>query len=116
MPTASEYANQVIKTLKVKQEAESKFGVKDSGKILEENILAKLGPLTSNLYKGIVALEKALTSEPKSASPAATSSYYADKVLSEMDNLRETVDSLELVVGKEYWPLPSYGEILYSVR
>jgi glutamine synthetase len=116
MPTASDYAKQVVETLKLKKEAEKNLGVKNSGKILEENILAKLGPLTADLYKHIIALEKAITDEPETALPPAMANYYADKVLPAMNRLRGTVDALELVVAKEYWPLPSYGEILYSVR
>jgi len=32
-----------------------------------------------------------------------------------MNDLRASADALEALVGNEYWPLPSYGEILYSV-
>jgi glutamine synthetase type III len=33
-----------------------------------------------------------------------------------MQALRGTADELETVVGVEDWPLPSYAEILYSVK
>ena len=33
-----------------------------------------------------------------------------------MTALRDTADSLEVLVAKDLWPLPSYGDILFSVR
>jgi glutamine synthetase len=33
-----------------------------------------------------------------------------------MQALRGTVDELETIVGSDDWPLPSYAEILYSVK
>ena len=33
----------------------------------------------------------------------------------ELIDLREDIDALETVVGKEYWPLPTYTELLFSV-
>jgi len=29
--------------------------------------------------------------------------------------VRETCDTLELMVGDEYWPLPKYREILFPI-
>ena len=39
--------------------------------------------------------------------------YLHDVVLAEMDNLREVIDSLELLCSSDYWPLPSYGDMLF---
>ena len=33
-----------------------------------------------------------------------------------MDELRVTCDRMELFTAKEYWPLPSYGDLLFSVH
>ena len=32
-----------------------------------------------------------------------------------MQSLRETVDEIEATVASDYWPLPTYGEMLFSV-
>ncbi len=32
-----------------------------------------------------------------------------------MSELRSVCDELELNTAKEYWPLPSYGDILFSI-
>ncbi len=37
-------------------------------------------------------------------------------VFSDMTELRLVADELEALVGKEYWSLPTYAELLYSVN
>jgi len=41
--------------------------------------------------------------------------YFKEKVLPAMEKLRAPVDKLELIVDKELWPVPSYGDMLYEV-
>lgn len=41
--------------------------------------------------------------------------YYYNKVIDSMKQLREPVDALEMVVDKKYWPMPSYGDLLFEV-
>ena len=36
-----------------------------------------------------------------------------DKVVPLMRQLRADADELETVVGREYWPMPTYGDLLY---
>ena len=31
-----------------------------------------------------------------------------------MDKVRESADTLELLVGKKYWPIPTYSDLLYK--
>jgi glutamine synthetase len=32
-----------------------------------------------------------------------------------MKNLRDPIDALELLVSKEDWPVPSYGDLLFHI-
>ena len=41
--------------------------------------------------------------------------YYRDVVKTAMDELRAPVDKLEMIVDKEIWPLPSYGDLMFEV-
>ena len=41
--------------------------------------------------------------------------YYSEVVTVEMANLRVTVDRLEMIVAKEMWPMPSYGDLIFEV-
>ncbi|MGN0482702.1 MAG: glutamine synthetase III [Lachnospiraceae bacterium] len=41
--------------------------------------------------------------------------YYRDEVIKAMNALRAPVDKLEMIVDKEIWPMPSYGDLLFEV-
>ena len=42
--------------------------------------------------------------------------YYKDEVIGAMNEVRESADKLETLVSADYWPYPSYGELLFGVR
>ncbi|HIV25539.1 MAG TPA: glutamine synthetase III [Candidatus Scatomonas pullistercoris] len=41
--------------------------------------------------------------------------FYHNMVVPAMEALREPVDELEMLVDKEMWPMPSYGDLLFEV-
>ena len=41
--------------------------------------------------------------------------FYRDIVMSVMTELRAPVDKLEMIVDKEMWPMPSYGDLIFEV-
>lgn len=38
-----------------------------------------------------------------------------DEVKTTMDALRAPIDRLEMIVDKEMWPMPSYGDLIFEV-
>jgi glutamine synthetase len=59
------------------------------------------------------ALEKVLADAPDDVD--ASAHYYHDAVLPAMETARATADKLEVMVGKQDWPFPSYGDLLFYV-
>lgn len=41
--------------------------------------------------------------------------YYHDHVMTAMNDLRQPIDKLEMLVDKEVWPMPSYGDLMFEV-
>ena len=41
--------------------------------------------------------------------------YYHTEVVPAMDALRAPIDKLEMIVDKEAWPMPSYGDLIFEV-
>ena len=41
--------------------------------------------------------------------------YYHEEVSPAMEALRKPVDELEMIVDKEIWPMPSYGDLMFEV-
>jgi len=81
----------------------------------EESLLAKLTAGADRLWDAIEALQAAAAGVPGEDS-LRVAAYYRDEVLPAMAALRKEADALELLCAKEYWPLPTYGELLYGVN
>ncbi len=41
--------------------------------------------------------------------------FYRDMIKSDMEALRTPIDKLEMLVDKEFWPVPSYGDLLFEM-
>ena len=41
--------------------------------------------------------------------------FYRRQVIPAMEKLRKPVDKVEMIVDKEIWPMPSYGDLLFEV-
>ena len=81
----------------------------------EQTMVAKLSSLAKSLYKKIDGLEQALLGTKNYSDPCESAEYYKSSVLTAMSELREVADELETVTAEKYWPLPTYGDLLFSV-
>ena len=82
---------------------------------VERDIVQKLSELTYKAYHTLAKLE---TSEKVAASitnNVTRAEAYRDTVIPTMKRLREFVDEMELLTSSEYWPLPSYGDMMFKV-
>ena len=41
--------------------------------------------------------------------------YYKNEVVTAMEALRTPIDKLEMIVDKEVWPIPSYGDLMFEI-
>ena len=83
----------------------------------EENLLLQVNALTDSLAEELENLRVCLEEADRTDWNAlGRAEYYRDAVIPAMDALRDTADGLEVLVAKDLWPLPSYGDILFSVR
>ncbi len=81
---------------------------------VESELLTKLSDELSELYKKEKVLEEAEAKE-NSVDAYETAVYYRDKVFGAMQDLRETVDKIEPDVASDFWPVPTYSELLFRV-
>lgn len=80
----------------------------------ESELLTKLSDELSELYKKEKVLEEVEAKE-NSVDAYETAVYYRDKVFGAMQDLRETVDKIEPDVASDFWPVPTYSELLFRV-
>jgi glutamine synthetase len=117
VPAVINYSTDVSNAAIAKVKASDKLGLATRiGATLEKGLFKKLGLLSDSLDADIEALEFALEKADDNAPALERATYYKDHIITAMEKLRQTVDTLETLVDSGYWPLPSYGEILYSVK
>lgn len=83
--------------------------------IVEAAITKKLNTLASNLYYRCEELADDIVKANGIKNLAENATYYCNSVLVKMVALRAVADEIEQNCAKKYWPLPSYGDLLYSV-
>lgn len=83
---------------------------------VEVEVVDKLSTLLSCLYKKAEELDKAVVGAKDISDVKDLAVYYKDKVFATMQELRAVADEIEMSMAAKYWPYPSYGEMLFSVR
>ena len=81
----------------------------------ESTILNKLSDLCLSIYERTVQLEAAANGAKEITDQQELSFYYKDNVIPVMQSLREAADEAEVLIGRDYWPFPTYGDLLFSV-
>ncbi|HMV42234.1 MAG TPA: glutamine synthetase III [Leptospiraceae bacterium] len=75
--------------------------------------LKTIASLNETLKAKLDDLEKALDHED--ADVLKHAQHFRDSVIPKMNLVREAADKLELIVDSTYWPIPTYGEMLFIV-
>ena len=82
----------------------------------ETGLATKLSRLTAELNGRAAALSAAVSKAEALTGSLEQACFYRDTVLTEMNKLRQVADELETLCSAEYWPYPSYGDLLFSVK
>lgn len=110
LPAVSEYSQLLSSTILSKKSVCESLDC-----TYESEMLTEVSDLTAKAYEQVKALEKALAGTKAICGATARSIYYKDEVLPVMSALREAADGLENVVSSDYWPIPTYGDLLFGV-
>ena len=111
LPAVEKYVRELAKTVIAKKEV-----CADIVNDYEKDLIAKLSTLSSEIVKKTDALEKAIE-ELANVSDIKEESYgIRDNLLNKMAELREVADEAEIFTSQEYWPFPTYGELLFGVK
>ncbi len=82
---------------------------------VEEALAASLSALNEELLDRTMALKSAVETVSPTASQEDMMHYYHDTVFRQMNELRTVIDKLETLTASEYWPYPTYYDLLFSV-
>ena len=106
LPAVNAYAADVASNLAIKQD----MGVACKA---ETKLLKKLSDGADAISDDIDALVEAHDAMIATADVQARGDACRDSVLPAMEQLRKDADAMESICSKEYWPLPSYNDILF---
>ena len=67
------------------------------------------------IYEASNKLESDLSVQKQPAELPELSRYLRDVILPDMEALRQIVDKMEEIMPAEFYPYPSYGDLLFSV-
>jgi glutamine synthetase len=110
LPAVSRYSKQLADTVLAKKSVCAEFDCS-----YETDTLTEISKLTTSAHKNVQALEKALKGATKQDGAKKLSVYYRDKILPVMEKLRADADNLECLVSEEFWPMPTYGDLLFGI-
>ena len=111
LPAVCKYSAATAKNIAVKQDLD--IGVACG---YEKKLVSKLSVLADTIAEKTAELESAVIKLADAKDIIAEADMIRDTVLPKMCELRVASDEAETVTAKEYWPYPSYGDILFSVK
>ena len=108
LPAVLKFEKDICEAVAAKKAAGFESGAE---KELAENIIVLADTLSSRIKQLESDILKAHTFEDIKEK----SRFFHDAVFASMQSLRAAADELETIVAAEYWPIPTYSELLFSV-
>ena len=109
-PAVCAFMTEVANTITTKRAA-----LEDIDCSTEEKLLRTLSGYSKALMGACEELENAIVKVPR-GSLAEEAHYYRYTVFATMEKVRAAADALEVITSAEFWPYPSYAEILFSIK
>ena len=79
-------------------------------------VAKKLSDLCATGYKQLDTLKSKVHKAETISNIQDKAMYYRTDVLPAMEALRKTADEMEVNTAEKYWPFPTYGDILFSIK
>lgn len=110
-PAVDAYTMELAKTIQTKKAVDDTLPCR-----YESGLVKKLSALTDRIAIKTEELENALMELHNAESIISEANMIRDVVLTKMGELRLACDEAETVTAKKYWPFPTYGDLLFSVK
>ena len=111
IPAVEAYVMELAKTISLKKSVNETLVCQ-----YESNLIKRLSLLTDQMSSQTDALENALIKVQDAENIEGQAYEIRDTVLARMQELRIVCDEAETVTAKKYWPFPTYGDLLFSVK
>ena len=105
----------VVKYTKVLADSVNAVKAAGADATVQTDLLKQVSKKLEAMQKALVKLEKAEAKGSAMTDAKEQAFYYKDTVMVVMAELRKPADDLEMIVDKDLWPLPTYGELMFEV-
>ncbi len=107
---ASHYSARLCQAINAKKAAITGISCR-----VEESLATSISYLAEQLLDRTAELKTAVQTIDRRLSTEEKMRYYYREVFLRMNSVREIIDHLETLVAREYWPCPTYYDLLFSV-
>ena len=108
IPAIIKYTKDLADTVVIVKEAGADASV-------QADLLAEVSGLLTETKKALEALKGVTDQAAAMEEGEDQARFYHFDVVPAMEALRAPVDALEMIVDKEAWPMPSYGDLIFEV-
>lgn len=108
IPTAMKYTKKLADTVLTVKEA----GVDAT---VQTEILSEVSEKLTEMKKAVRELEEITEKAAAIEDSQACAVAYKDEVMPAMAALRKPADELEVIMPKEEWPMPTYGDLVFEI-
>lgn len=108
IPAAIGYSKELCDTISVK----AGLGIDAS---VERDLAGKIAELTAKAYALVQELEEKTSAAAAVKGCLEAATAYRDDVVSTMEKLRSCIDSLEIMLPSDKWPVPAYSDMIFNV-
>ncbi len=110
LPSVTEYIGSLSQVVNLVKRATPEAKVS-----YQEKLIMELSDYVSELYESTEMLEELNAELEGIENSQKKADFYKDRVIPLMTRVRKSADKLELITAKKYWPLPTYGDMLYKL-
>ncbi|MDF2486491.1 MAG: glutamine synthetase catalytic region, partial [Herbinix sp.] len=92
-----------------------KSAVADADTSVQSGLLREVSTLLTKAQAAVKKLQEVTAEANEISEIPEQSMFFKEAVVPAMTELRTPIDTLELLVEKELWPVPTYGDLLFEV-
>ncbi len=111
IPSMISYETHVAKAASLMKSIDEGLSVK-----AEVKLLNKITALGDDIYESLGELESHMSKVGEFEDRLELARFYHENVLTAMKKVREAVDKLEVIMAKDFWAYPDYGQILFGIE
>lgn len=109
LPAAAKYIKDIAKTAELAKSCGAET-------VFEEETVKEISALVTEMYKALGTLEVDVQKVHSIEDTQEMANFFHDTIFADMGALRVPADKIETLVGKEYWPYPTYSDLLFYVK